>query len=195
MSARTPMVIDRAGKSPRAWDVYSRLLEERIVFLTGPIDTDVSISVIGQLMFLQYSNATKEISMYISSPGGSVDAGLAIYDTMHYIKPAIKTVCVGSASSMGAVLMAAGEEGKRFALPNARMMIHQPLSAFQGQASDFEIHAKEVQRTKSKLAQILAHHTGKPEAEILKDSDRNYYMSSPEAIEYGLIDGIITEVE
>lgn len=194
MSARTPMVIDRGGKSPRGWDVYSRLLEDRIVFLTGPIDTDVSISVTAQLLFLQYSNPNKEISMYISSPGGMVHAGLAIYDTMHYIKPDIKTIAIGGCASMGAILLAAGTKGKRYALPNTRMMIHQPSGAFQGQAEDIMIHAKETDKTRVKLQKILAHHTGQPESKIEAEYSRDFFMSSEEAVEYGLIDEIIQSI-
>ncbi len=193
MSLMVPIVIERSGKSERAWDIYSRLLEERVIFLTGPIVGDMAISIIAQLLFLQHTQPTKDISMYISSPGGMVSSGMAIYDTMQYIKPDIQTICIGEASSMGALLLTAGTKGKRFALPNARMMIHQPQSGFSGQASDFEIHATEILRNKDNIQRILAKHTGQDEERIKADSDRDHFMSSEDAIEYGLIDEIMEE--
>jgi len=189
-----PIVIERSGKSERAWDIYSRLLEERVIFLTGPIISDMATSIIAQLLYLQHTGPSKEISMYISSPGGLVSSGMAIYDTMQFIKPEIQTICIGEAASMGALILTAGTKGKRFSLPNSRMMIHQPNSAFQGQASDFEIHANEALRTKANLQRILAQHTGQDEEQIRKDTDRDHYMSATDAIEYGLIDGIMEEI-
>lgn len=183
-----PMVVERTGKSERAWDIYSRLMEERVIFLTGVVNSQMSQRVIAQLLFLQHSNPDGEVSMYIDSPGGSVSAGLAIYDTMQFIKPEIRTICVGQAASMGAVLLTGGTEGKRMALPNSRMMIHQPQSGFCGQETDIQIQAKEIARTRSRLDRILASHTGKPLETITADSERDFYMSSEEAQEYGLID-------
>ena len=193
MSLMVPIVIERSGKSERAWDIYSRLLEERVIFLTGPIVGDMATSIIAQLLFLQHTQPTKDISMYISSPGGLVSSGMAIYDTMQFIKPEIQTICIGEAASMGALLLTAGTKGKRFALPNARMMIHQPQSAFSGQASDFEIHANEILRTKANLQRILAKHTGQSEKQIKKDTDRDNFLSSDDAVKYGLIDEIMEE--
>lgn len=186
-----PMVIEQTGRAERAYDIYSRLLKERIIFLGSPIDDNVSALVIAQLLFLEAEDPDKDISIYINSPGGSVTAGLAIYDTMNYVKPDISTICIGQASSMGAFLLAAGEEGKRFALPNSRIMIHQPLGGVQGQASDIEIHAKEILVIKAKLNRILAKRTGQNLKKIEKDTDRNFFLDSEEAKEYGLIDRIL----
>lgn len=194
MSARVPIVIERSGKSERAWDIYSRLLEERVIFLTGPMDSDVASSIIAQLLFLNHTNS-KEISMYINSPGGLVSAGLAIYDTMQFIKPEIQTMCVGEAASMGAILLAAGTKGKRLALPNARMMIHQPQAGYAGDASSIQIHADETLRNKTNLERILALHTKQDQSRINIDSDRDFYMTAEAAVEYGLIDEIVEKAE
>ena len=186
-----PMVVERTGKSERAWDIYSRLMEERVIFLTGIINSQMSTVVIAQLLFLQHSDPDGEISMYIDSPGGSVTAGLAIYDTMQFIKPDIRTICVGQAASMGAVLLTGGTTGKRMALPNARMMMHQPQAGFSGQETDIQIHAKEVARTRLRLEEIIATHTEQHLAKITADSERDFFMSSEEAKEYGLIDEVV----
>jgi ATP-dependent Clp protease protease subunit len=185
------MVVERTGKSERAWDIYSRLMEERVIFLTGIINSQMSTVVIAQLLFLQHSDPDGEISMYIDSQGGSVTAGLAIYDTMQFIKPDIRTICVGQAASMGAVLLTGGTNGKRMALPNARMMIHQPQSGFCGQETDIQIHAKEVARTRLRLEEIIAAHTGQPLEKVTADSERDFFMSSEEAKVYGLIDEVV----
>ncbi len=190
-----PMVIEQTGRGERAYDIYSRLLKDNIIFIGTPIDDNVANVVIAQLLFLEAENPDKDISIYINSPGGSVSAGLAIYDTMQFIKPDISTICIGQAASMGAVLLAGGTKGKRFSLPNSRILIHQPMGGMQGQASDIEIHAKEIARIKSLLNSILATHTGKPVAQIEKDTDRDNIMSPEEAISYGLIDRIITKKE
>jgi ATP-dependent Clp protease protease subunit len=186
-----PMVVERTGKSERAWDIYSRLMEERVIFLTGIINSQMSTVVIAQLLFLQHSDPDGEISMYIDSQGGSVTAGLAIYDTMQFIKPDIRTICVGQAASMGAVLLTGGTNGKRMALPNARMMIHQPQAGFCGQETDIQIHAKEVARTRLRLEEIIAAHTGQPLEKVTADSERDFFMSSEEAKVYGLIDEVV----
>ena len=185
-----PIVVEQTGRGERAYDIYSRLLKDRIVFLGSPVDDVIANLIIAQLLFLEAEDSEKDIFLYINSPGGSVTAGLAIYDTMQFIKPAVATTCVGLAASMGAVLLAAGTKGKRAALPNARVMIHQPWGGAQGQASDIEIQAKEILKTKEALNKILAKHTGQPLERIEKDSDRNFWMSPPEAKEYGLIDEV-----
>jgi len=185
-----PFVVEQTHRGERSYDIYSRLLKDRIVFLGTPVDDDVANVVIAQLLYLESEDPDKDIHLYINSPGGSVTAGLAIYDTMQYVKPQVSTICLGQASSMGALLLAAGAPGKRYALPNARIMIHQPLGGFQGQAADIEIHAKEILRLKQKLNEILAHHTGQPLERIEKDTDRDYFMGPQEAKEYGLIDEI-----
>jgi ATP-dependent Clp protease protease subunit len=188
-----PMVVEQTGRGERAYDIYSRLLKERIIFLGTEINDDVSNLVIAQLLFLQSEDAEKDISMYINSPGGVVTAGMAIYDTMQFVKCPITTYCMGQAASMGAVLLAAGAKGKRFALPNSRIMIHQPLGGAQGQATDIEIQTKEILRMKKRLNEILADHTGKPIKTIEKDTDRDFFMSAEEAVKYGLVDEVVTK--
>jgi len=187
-----PIVIEQTGRGERAYDIYSRLLKDRIVMLGTPIDDHIANLIVAQLLFLEAEDPEKDIYLYINSPGGVVTAGLAIYDTMQYIKPDVVTICMGQAASMGAVLLAAGAPGKRFALPHARIMIHQPLGGFQGQATDIEIHAKEILRLKQMLNEILAKHTGQPLEKIEKDTDRDFFMSAEEAKEYGLIDRVLT---
>jgi ATP-dependent Clp protease protease subunit len=186
-----PMVIEQTGRGERSYDIYSRLLKERIIFLGTEINDDVSNLVIAQLLFLQSEDAEKDISIYINSPGGVVTAGMAIYDTMQFLKCPITTYCVGQAASMGAVLLTAGTKGKRFALPNSRIMIHQPLGGSQGQATDIEIQTKEILRMKKRLNEILALHTGKPLKTIEKDTDRDFFMSAEEAVKYGLVDEVV----
>ena len=186
-----PMVVEQSGRGERSYDIYSRLLKERVIFLVGPIDDMTANVVVAQLLFLEAENPDKDISLYINSPGGSVTAGMAIYDTMQFIKPDITTLCIGQAASMGALLLTAGAKGKRFCLPNARVMIHQPLGGFQGQASDIEIHAKEIMYLKEKLNTILSHHTGHPIKKIMKDTDRDNFMSAEDSKDYGLIDQVI----
>lgn len=186
-----PMVIEQTGRGERAFDIYSRLLKERIIFIGTPINDDISNLVIAQMLFLQSEDADKDINLYINSPGGSVTAGLAIYDTMQFVKCPVVTYCVGQAASMGAVLLAAGSPGKRFALPNARIMIHQPWGGAQGQATDISIQAKEILRLRDRLNEILAHHTGKNVGDIEKDTDRDNFMSSEEAKAYGLVDSVL----
>lgn len=185
-----PIVIEQSGRSERAYDIFSRLLKDRIIFLGSPVNDTIANLIIAQLIHLEGEDPRKDIYMYINSPGGSVSAGLAIYDTMQFIKPDVSTICIGMAASMGAFLLAAGQSGKRFALPHSRIMIHQPSSGFQGQASDIEIHAREILHTKEMLNQMLAAHTGQPVEKILADTDRNFFMSAEEAKEYGLIDEI-----
>ena len=189
-----PMVIEKTSHGERAYDIYSRLLKERIVFIGTAIDDTVANLIIAQLLFLQSEDATKDISVYINSPGGSVTAGLAIYDTMRFVKPDVSTFCLGQAASMGSLLLSAGAKGKRFALPYSRIMIHQPWGGTQGTASDISIQAKEILRMKETLSQILANHTGQPLDRIQRDSDRDFYMSAEEAREYGLIDEVITSI-
>ncbi|NOU35674.1 MAG: ATP-dependent Clp endopeptidase proteolytic subunit ClpP [Kiritimatiellaceae bacterium] len=188
-----PMVIEQTGRGERSYDIYSRLLKERIIFLGTEINDDVSNLVIAQLLFLQSEDAEKDISIYINSPGGVVTSGMAIYDTMQFLKCPITTYCVGQAASMGAVLLSAGTKGKRFALPNARIMIHQPLGGSQGQATDIEIQTKEILRMKKRLNEILAFHTGQPIKTIEKDTDRDFFMSAAEAVKYGLVDEVVTK--
>ena len=187
-----PMVVEQSGRTERAYDIYSRLLKERIVFLGTPIDDTVSSLIIAQLLFLEAEDSEKDIYLYINSPGGYITAGMAIYDTMNYIKPDISTICMGQASSMGAFLLAGGKKGKRSALPNSRIMIHQPLGGAEGQATDIKIQADEIIRLKSKLNKILAKNTGQKITKIEKDTDRNYFMSSDEAKTYGIIDSLLT---
>jgi Protease subunit of ATP-dependent Clp proteases len=186
-----PIVIEQTGRSERAYDIYSRLLKERIIFLGSPIDDYVANLVIAQLLYLEAEDPEKDIMLYINSPGGLVSAGLAIYDTMQYIKPDVCTICVGQAASMAAVLLAAGAKGKRYALPHSRIMLHQPMGAFQGQATDVEIQAKEILRLRDILNEILAKHTGQDKKRIAKDTERDFYMSSEEAQKYGIIDHIL----
>ncbi len=191
MSFYVPIVIEQTGRTERAYDIYSRLLKERIIFLGTAIDDHVANLVIAQLLFLEAEDPEKDIMLYINSPGGMVSAGLAIYDTMQYIKPDVCTICVGQAASMAAVLLAAGAKGKRYALPHSRIMIHQPMGAFQGQATEVEIQAKEILRLRDILNEILAKHTGQEKKRIAKDTERDFYMSSEEAQKYGIIDHIL----
>ncbi|MDA9085587.1 ATP-dependent Clp endopeptidase proteolytic subunit ClpP [Methylophilaceae bacterium] len=187
-----PMVVEQSGRGERSYDIYSRLLKERVVFLVGPVDDMTANVVVAQLLFLEAENPDKDISLYINSPGGSVTAGMAIYDTMQFIKPDISTLCIGQAASMGALLLTAGAAKKRFSLPNSRVMIHQPLGGFQGQASDIEIHAKEILYLKEKLNKIMAEHSGQSLEKVSKDTDRDNFMSANDAMEYGLIDKVIS---
>ena len=186
-----PIVVEQTGRGERAYDIFSRLLKERIIFIGSPIDDNVASLVIAQMLFLEAEDPEKDINLYLNTPGGYVSSGLAIYDTMQYIKPDIATICMGQASSFGALLLATGAKGKRSALPHARVMIHQPMGGAQGQASDIEIHAKEILELKGKLNKILSDHTGQTVAKIEKDSDRNFFMSAEEAKEYGIIDEIL----
>ncbi len=186
-----PMVIEQSGRGERAYDIYSRLLKERVVFLVGPVEDMGANVILAQFLFLESENPEKEISFYINSPGGSVTSGLAIYDTMQFIKPEVSTLCVGQAASMGAFLLSAGAKGKRSCLPNSRVMIHQPSAGFQGQASDIEIHAKEVIGMKKRLNELMAKHTGQPVERIEKDTDRDNFLSAEDALAYGLIDKIL----
>ena len=188
-----PMVIEQSGRGERAYDIYSRLLRERVIFLVGPVDDMTANVIVAQLLFLEADNPDKDISLYINSPGGSVTAGMAIYDTMQFIKPDVSTLCIGQAASMGALLLAAGEKGKRFCLPNSRVMIHQPLGGFQGQASDIEIHAREILFLKEKLNQILATHTGQTLKKIAADTDRDNFLSAEQSVDYGMVDQVISK--
>ena len=188
-----PMVIESSGRGERAYDIYSRLLKERVVFMVGPVEDYTANVVVAQLLFLESENPDKDIHLYINSPGGSVTAGLAIYDTMQFIKPDISTLCIGQASSMGALLLTAGAKGKRFALPHSRCMIHQPLGGFSGQASDIDIHAQEILKTRDKLNSILKKHTGQSMKTIQQDTDRDNFMSASESAKYGLIDKVLTK--
>jgi ATP-dependent Clp protease protease subunit len=187
-----PMVIEQSGRGERAYDIYSRLLKERVIFLVGPINDAMANLIVAQLLFLESENPDKDINLYINSPGGSVSAGLAIYDTMQFIKPDVSTLCTGLAASMGAFLLAAGAKGKRFILPNSRVMIHQPSGGFSGQASDIEIHAKEVLYLKRRLNEMMALHTGQPIDVIDRDTDRDNFMGAEEAVKYGLVDRVLT---
>ncbi|TDK65487.1 ATP-dependent Clp endopeptidase proteolytic subunit ClpP [Sapientia aquatica] len=191
MLGMVPMVIEQSGRGERSYDIYSRLLKERVVFLVGPVNDQTANLVVAQLLFLESENPDKDISFYINSPGGSVSAGMAIYDTMQFIKPEVSTLCTGMAASMGAFLLAAGAKGKRFSLPNSRIMIHQPLGGAQGQASDIEIQAREILYLRERLNGMLAEHTGKSAEQIAKDTDRDNFMSASEAVEYGLIDKVM----
>jgi len=186
-----PMVIEQSGRGERSYDIYSRLLKERVIFLVGPVNDMTANLVVAQLLFLEAENPDKDISLYINSPGGSVTAGMSIYDTMQFIKPDVSTLCIGQAASMGALLLTAGAKDKRFCLPNSRVMIHQPLGGFQGQASDIEIHAKEILYLKEKLNGIMAEHTGQPIDVIANDTDRDNFMSAEDAMKYGLVDQVI----
>ena len=188
-----PIVVEQSGRGERAYDIYSRLLKERVVFLVGPVDDMTANVVVAQLLFLEAENPDKDISLYINSPGGSVTAGMAIYDTMQFIKPDVSTLCIGQAASMGALLLTAGAKDKRFCLPNSRVMIHQPLGGFQGQASDIEIHAKEILYLKDKLNRILSSHTGQKIENVAKDTDRDNFMSADDAVKYGLVDQVISK--
>jgi ATP-dependent Clp protease protease subunit len=186
-----PMVIEQSGRGERAYDIYSRLLKERVIFLVGPVNDATANLVVAQLLFLEAENPDKEIHFYINSPGGSVSAGMSIYDTMQFVKPDVSTLCLGQACSMGAFLLCAGAKGKRFALPNSRVMIHQPMGGFQGQASDIAIHAKEILSLRAKLNEIMARHTGQPVERIERDTDRDNFLAAEEAVEYGLIDKVL----
>jgi ATP-dependent Clp protease protease subunit len=188
-----PMVIEQSGRGERSYDIYSRLLRERVIFLVGPVNDQTGNLVVAQLLFLESENPDKDISLYINSPGGSVSAGMAIYDTMNFIKPAVSTLCTGMAASMGAFLLAAGEKGKRFALPNSKIMIHQPLGGMQGQATDIEIHARDILKTKGVLNKILAERTGQPLEKIERDTDRDYFLEAEEAKAYGIVDQVIAK--
>ncbi|MGH8702219.1 MAG: ATP-dependent Clp endopeptidase proteolytic subunit ClpP [Burkholderiales bacterium] len=187
-----PMVIEQSGRGERAYDIYSRLLKERVVFLVGPVTEVTANLIVAQLLFLESDNPDKEIAFYINSPGGSVSDGLAIYDTMQFVKPSVSTLCIGQAASMGALLLAAGAKGKRFCLPNSRVMIHQPMGGFQGQASDVEIHAREILNRKAKLNEIFAKHTGQDMKTIERDTDRDNFLSAEQALGYGIVDKVLT---
>jgi ATP-dependent Clp protease protease subunit len=196
MSPLIPMVVEQTSRGERAFDIYSRLLNERIIFMGTPIDDQIANLIVAQLLHLESEDPEKDISLYINSPGGSITAGLAIYDTMQYVKPDITTICIGQAASMAAVLLAAGKKGKRYALPNSRVLIHQPLMhGLGGQAVEIDIHAKDIMRMKSKLNQILANHTGQPMEKIDKDTDRDYILQANESVEYGLVDQVISKRE
>ncbi|RMF99176.1 MAG: ATP-dependent Clp endopeptidase proteolytic subunit ClpP [Gammaproteobacteria bacterium] len=186
-----PMVVEQTARGERAYDIYSRLLKERVVFVVGPVEDHMANLVVAQLLFLESENPDKDVHLYINSPGGSVSAGLSIYDTMQFIRPDVSTICVGQAASMGAVLLAGGSKGKRHCLPHSRIMIHQPIAGFQGQAADIDIHAKEVLQTRDRLNRILAEHTGQPIERIEKDTDRDNFMSGEQAVDYGLIDSVL----
>lgn len=187
-----PMVVEQSGRGERSYDIYSRLLKERVVFLVGPVNDMTANLVVAQLLFLEAENPDKDISFYINSPGGSVTAGMAIYDTMQFIKPDVSTLCIGQAASMGAFLLTAGTKNKRFCLPNSRVMIHQPMGGFQGQASDIEIHAREILYLRGRLNEMMARHSGQPIERIERDTDRDNFLSATEAVEYGLVDKVLT---
>ncbi|MFC0048085.1 MULTISPECIES: ATP-dependent Clp endopeptidase proteolytic subunit ClpP [Rheinheimera] len=195
VNALVPIVIEQTAKGERSFDIYSRLLKERVIFLTGQVEDHMANLIVAQLLFLESENPEKDIYIYINSPGGSVTAGLAIYDTMRYIKCDIATVCVGQAASMGAFLLSGGTKGKRYVLPNARVMIHQPLGGFQGQATDFEIHAREILTIKEKLNRLMAEHCGKTLEEVVRDTERDNFLSAQQAVDYGLVDQILTKRE
>ncbi|WP_264758416.1 ATP-dependent Clp endopeptidase proteolytic subunit ClpP [Aestuariirhabdus haliotis] len=192
-SGLVPMVVEQTARGERSYDIYSRLLKERVIFLVGPVEDHMANLLVAQLLFLESENPDKDIHLYINSPGGSVTAGMSIYDTMQFIKPDISTMCIGQAASMGALLLAGGAAGKRYCLPHSRVMIHQPLGGFQGQASDIEIHAREILSIKDKLNKVLADHTGQPLDVIARDTDRDNFMSGEEAVEYGLIDAVMNK--
>ncbi|SJL82842.1 ATP-dependent Clp endopeptidase proteolytic subunit ClpP [Vibrio palustris] len=192
IDALVPMVVEQTSRGERSYDIFSRLLKERVIFLTGQVEDQMANLVVAQLLFLESENPDKDIFLYINSPGGSVTAGMSIYDTMQFIKPNVSTVCMGQAASMGAFLLAGGEKGKRFALPNSRVMIHQPLGGFQGQASDIQIHAQEILSIKQKLNRLLSEHTGQPLDVIERDTDRDNFMSAEASVEYGLVDAVLT---
>ena len=186
-----PMVVEQTARGERAYDIYSRLLKERVIFIVGPVEDYMANLVVAQLLFLESENPEKDVALYINSPGGSVSAGLAIYDTMQFIRPDVSTICIGMAASMGAVLLAGGSKGKRYALPHSRIMIHQPSAGFQGQASDIDIHAREVLETRERIDRIMAKHTGQPIEKIKQDSDRDNFMGGKVAVEYGIIDHVL----
>lgn len=191
-NALVPIVVEQTSRGERSYDIYSRLLKERVIFLVGPVEDQMANLVVAQLLFLESENPDKDIHLYINSPGGAVTAGMAIYDTMQFIKPNVSTLCIGQAASMGAVLLAGGAEGKRYCLPNSRIMVHQPLGGFQGQASDIDIHAREILSIRDRLNGILAHHTGQDIETIRRDTDRDNFMNGEQAVEYGLIDSVLT---
>ena len=195
LNALVPMVVEQTAKGERSYDIYSRLLKERIIFLPGQVEDNMANLILAQMLFLESENPEKDIYLYINSPGGSVTAGMAIYDTMNFIKPDVSTICVGQAASMGAFLLSGGAKGKRFCLPNSRVMIHQPLGGFQGQASDFEIHAREILSIKDKLNRLMAEHTGQPLEVVSRDTDRDNFMTASEAVEYGLVDSVFSSRE
>ncbi|EYU17254.1 ATP-dependent Clp protease proteolytic subunit [Photorhabdus luminescens] len=190
--ALVPMVVEQTARGERSYDIYSRLLKERIIFLTGQVEDHMANLVVAQMLFLEAENPEKDIFLYINSPGGVITAGMSIYDTMQFIKPDVSTICMGQACSMGAFLLTAGAKGKRICLPNSRVMIHQPLGGFQGQATDIEIHAQEILKVKSRMNELMAKHTGRPIEEIAKDTERDRFLSADEAVEYGLVDKIFT---
>jgi ATP-dependent Clp protease protease subunit len=191
-NALVPMVVEQTAKGERSYDIYSRLLKENVIFLVGQVEDHMANLIVAQLLFLEAENPEKDIFLYINSPGGSVTAGMAIYDTMNFIKPNVSTVCIGQAASMGAFLLSAGEKGKRYCLPNSRVMIHQPLGGFQGQASDFEIHAKEILSIKEKMNRLMAQHTGQEYEKVAQDTDRDNFLSATDAVEYGLVDQVLS---
>ncbi|KLV04959.1 MULTISPECIES: ATP-dependent Clp endopeptidase proteolytic subunit ClpP [Photobacterium] len=193
LDALVPMVVEQTSRGERSYDIYSRLLKERVIFLTGQVEDHMANLVVAQLLFLESENPDKDIFLYINSPGGSVTAGMSIYDTMQYIKPNVSTVCMGQACSMGAFLLAGGAKGKRYCLPNSRVMIHQPLGGFQGQASDIQIHAQEILTIKNRLNNLLADHTGQPLEVVERDTDRDNFMSAEQAVEYGLVDAVLSQ--
>ena len=192
MNALIPMVVEQTAKGERSYDIYSRLLKENVIFLVGQVEDHMANLIVAQLLFLEAENPEKDIFLYINSPGGSVTAGMAIYDTMNFIKPNVSTVCIGQAASMGAFLLSAGEKGKRYCLPNSRVMIHQPLGGFQGQASDFEIHAKEILSIKEKMNRLMAQHTGQEYEKVAQDTDRDNFLSATDAVDYGLVDQVLS---
>ncbi|KJF81060.1 Clp protease ClpP [Photobacterium angustum] len=193
LDALVPMVVEQTSRGERSYDIYSRLLKERVIFLTGQVEDHMANLVVAQLLFLESENPDKDIFLYINSPGGSVTAGMSIYDTMQFIKPNVSTVCMGQACSMGAFLLAGGAKGKRYCLPNSRVMIHQPLGGFQGQASDIQIHAQEILTIKQRLNGLLAEHTGQPLEVVERDTDRDNFMSAEQAVEYGLVDAVLSQ--
>ncbi|MDC9621022.1 ATP-dependent Clp endopeptidase proteolytic subunit ClpP [Xenorhabdus sp. XENO-7] len=188
-----PMVVEQTARGERAFDIYSRLLKDRIIFLTGPVEDHTANLIVAQMLFLEAENPEKDINLYINSPGGVITAGMSIYDTMQFIKPDVSTICMGQACSMGAFLLTAGAKGKRFCLPNSRVMIHQPLGGFQGQATDIEIHAQEILKVKARMNELMAKHTGKPLEKIVEDTERDRFLSAAESVEYGLVDSIFTQ--
>ncbi|CAM3631495.1 MULTISPECIES: ATP-dependent Clp endopeptidase proteolytic subunit ClpP [Xenorhabdus] len=188
-----PMVVEQTARGERAFDIFSRLLKDRIIFLTGPVEDHMANLIVAQMLFLEAENPEKDIHLYINSPGGVITAGMSIYDTMQFIKPDVSTICMGQACSMGAFLLTAGAKGKRFCLPNSRVMIHQPLGGFQGQATDIEIHAQEILKVKARMNELMAQHTGQPLEKIVKDTERDRFLSAEESVEYGLVDSIFTQ--
>ena len=190
--ALVPMVIEQTSRGERSFDIYSRLLKERVIFLTGQVEDHMANLIVAQMLFLEAENPEKDIYLYINSPGGVITAGMSIYDTMQFIKPDVSTICMGQAASMGAFLLTAGAKGKRFCLPNSRVMIHQPLGGYQGQATDIEIHAKEILKVKARMNELMAQHTGQSLEQIERDTERDRFLSAPEAVEYGLVDSILT---